>query len=119
MQPTVRLNHNLLAVESEHTLHAMVELTAPEAPDHGQRGALKLAPVIDRCGSMTGDKLAVTKACAAYLVRRLAPSDELAIVTYDDAVDLVAPSRRCTPTTCSPPSPPSTRAGRPTCRGAG
>ncbi|MBW3651816.1 MAG: VWA domain-containing protein [Actinobacteria bacterium] len=91
MQPTVRLNHNLLAVESEHTVHAMVELTAPEAPDHGRRGALKLALVIDRSGSMTGDKLAVTKACAAYLVRRLAPSDELAIVTYDDAVDLLAP----------------------------
>lgn len=91
MQPTVRLNHNLLAVESEHTVHAMVELTAPEAPDHGQRPGLKLALVIDRSGSMAGDKLAVTKACAAYLVRRLDPSDELAVVTYDDAVDLVVP----------------------------
>lgn len=94
MQPTVRLNHNLLAVESEHTVHAMVELTAPEAPDHGQRPGLKLALVIDRSGSMAGDKLAVTKACAAYLLRRLDPSDELAIVTYDDAVDLVAPLGR-------------------------
>ncbi|MBA3956456.1 MAG: VWA domain-containing protein [Acidimicrobiia bacterium] len=91
MQPTIRLNHNLLAVESEHTVHAMVELTAPEAPDQDRRAALKLALVIDRSGSMAGDKLAVTKACAAYLVRRLTPPDELAIVAYDDAVDLVAP----------------------------
>jgi Ca-activated chloride channel family protein len=91
MQPTIRLNHNLLAVESEHTVHAMVELTAPEAPAHDQRTALKLALVIDRSGSMAGDKLAATKACAAYLVRRLVPTDELAIVAYDDAVHLVAP----------------------------
>ena len=34
MQPTIRLNHNLLAVESDHIVHAMVELAAPEAPNH-------------------------------------------------------------------------------------
>lgn len=40
---------------------------------------------------MAGEKLEVTKARAAYLVRRLAPTDELAVVAYDDAVDVVAP----------------------------
>jgi hypothetical protein len=48
---------------------------------------------------MAGEKLEVTKACAAYLVRRLSPTDELAVVTYDDAVDLVAPSPPCRPRT--------------------
>lgn len=91
MQPTIRLNHNLLAVQSDHIVHAMVELAAPEAPHHDGRAALKLALVIDRSGSMAGDKMEVTKACAGYLVRRLASGDELAIVAYDDAVNLVAP----------------------------
>ena len=90
MHSTIRLNHNLLAIEADHTVHVMVELTAPEAPDHGDRPPLKLALVIDRSGSMAGDKLETTKACAAYLVRRMAATDELAIVAYDDQVDLVA-----------------------------
>jgi hypothetical protein len=91
MQPTVRLAHNLLAVESEHTVHAMVEVTAPDGADHDRRPGLKLALVLDRSGSMAGEKLEVTKACAGYLVRRLAPTDELVVIAYDDAVDLVAP----------------------------
>jgi Ca-activated chloride channel family protein len=91
MEPTVRLEHTLVAVEREQVVHAMVELAAPEAPGHDRRPALKLALVIDRSGSMAGEKLEVTKACAAYLVRRLSPTDELAVVAYDDAVDLVAP----------------------------
>lgn len=91
MRPTIRLNHSLLAVESDHTVHVMVELAAPEAPEDTDRARLKLALVIDRSGSMGGPKLATTKACAAYLVRRLASSDELAVVAYDDQVDLVAP----------------------------
>jgi Ca-activated chloride channel family protein len=47
--------------------------------------------VIDRSGSMTGPKLEVAKRCAAYLVHRLASRDQLALVTYDDTVQLVAP----------------------------
>jgi len=91
MKPTIRLNHNLLAVETDHSVHVMLELTAPVAPNDIERTPLKLALVIDRSGSMDGPKLATTKACAAHLVRRLSPTDEMAVVTYDDQVELVAP----------------------------
>ncbi len=40
---------------------------------------------------MAGPKLETTKECAAFLVRRLAPTDELALVTYDDEVQLLSP----------------------------
>lgn len=78
MKATVRLEHQLLAVEAEHTVHAMLELTAPAAPTVRQRPPRHLALVIDRSGSMAGPKLEVTRECAAFLVRRLAPTDELA-----------------------------------------
>jgi Ca-activated chloride channel homolog len=90
MQAKIRLEHELLAVESEHRVHAMLELLAPAAPADRQRPPLHLALVIDRSGSMRGPKLATTKECAAFLVRRLAPTDELALVTYDDTVRLLA-----------------------------
>ena len=47
--------------------------------------------MIVRYGSMAGDKLEATKACAAYLARRLGPIDELAVITYDDEVRLELP----------------------------
>jgi Ca-activated chloride channel family protein len=86
----LRLDHELLAVEREHTIHCMLELTAPQVPGT-VRPPLHLALVLDRSGSMAGPKLETAKACAGYLARRLAPTDQLAIVTYDDEVRLVLP----------------------------
>jgi Ca-activated chloride channel family protein len=40
---------------------------------------------------MAGDKLETAKASAAYLARRLAPTDRLAVVTYEDDVRLELP----------------------------
>jgi Ca-activated chloride channel family protein len=90
MKASVRFDHELLAVEGEHTVHAMLEVVAPAAEVKGNRPPLSLALVIDRSGSMSGAKLEHTKDAAAFLVRRLAKDDKLALVTYDDQVDLLA-----------------------------
>ena len=91
MHLSARFEHALLAVESEHDVHCMLEITSPAAPGADTRTPLDLALVIDRSGSMAGRKLDVTKECAAFLARRLAPTDRIALVTYDDQVRLVAP----------------------------
>ena len=88
---TTRFEHQLLAVETEHRVHCMLELTAPPAPTGRVRPPLHPALVLDRSGSMAGRKLEVVRECAAFLMRRLAPTDELAIVAYDQDVRLVAP----------------------------
>lgn len=89
MEARIKLDHELLAVEAEHRVHAMLELVAPKVEAGGTRPPLNLALVIDRSGSMQGRKLEVTKECAAFLVRRLSPRDNLALVTYDDQVELL------------------------------
>ncbi|HVL63553.1 MAG TPA: VWA domain-containing protein [Actinomycetota bacterium] len=91
MKASLRLDHELLAVEGEHTVHAMLELVAPAVEKDAERPPLRLALVIDRSASMSGPKLEHTKAAAAQLIQRLAPRDEVALVAYDDEVRLLAP----------------------------
>jgi len=91
MNANVRLEHQLLAVESEQSVHAMLELVAPPAPAGRERAPLDLVLVIDRSGSMSGPKLETAKRCAAFLAERLGPKDRLGVVTYDDTVRVMAP----------------------------
>jgi len=88
MKANIRFDHQFLAVESEHAVHCMLELSLPEATSDA-RAPLRIALVIDRSGSMAGAKLEVAKQCASFLARHLATTDELAVVTYDDEVELV------------------------------
>lgn len=85
---SIRFDHQLLAVERDHHVHCMLELTAPAAESAKARLPLHLAVVLDRSGSMAGPKLETARECAAFLARRLRPTDELSIVTYDDEVRL-------------------------------
>jgi Ca-activated chloride channel family protein len=90
MKAHIKLDHQLVAVEDDHVVHAMLELDAPAPERDGSRPPLHIALVIDRSGSMAGPKLEHTKAAADYLVKRLEATDQMAIVTYDSGVDLVS-----------------------------
>ena len=94
MQASVRLEHQLLSIEGEHEVHAMLDISVPAPAEDGWRPPLRLALVLDRSGSMHGEKLAVARRCAAWLVERLRPQDEIALVDYDDRVRLLAPLAR-------------------------
>ncbi|MCC6224148.1 MAG: VWA domain-containing protein [Thermoleophilia bacterium] len=91
MQARIRLDHSLPAAEGEHTVHALLELAAPDPPAAAERAPLALALVVDRSGSMAGEKLEVARRCADWLVGRLRATDELALVAYDDEVRVLAP----------------------------
>ena len=90
MQTNMKLDHQLLAVEDEHTVSGMLELTAPDAPTTGRR-PLHVVLVIDRSGSMQGAKLDAAKDAARFLAARLTGDDRLGVVVFDDTVDLVLP----------------------------
>ena len=61
-----------------------------DAPASGNRTPLNLALVLDRSGSMAGEKLAAAREAAVGLVRRLWPEDLVSDVAYDDQVAIVA-----------------------------
>ncbi len=54
-----------------------------------QRVPLNIALVLDRSGSMMGEKLAYCKKAAQFVVDNLDPNDRLSIVVYDSQVDIL------------------------------
>ena len=91
MQAAVKLDHQLLAVEGEHDVHAMLELSRPRG---GRRPCPAAAAARARARPLRLDgrrEARLAKRCAAWLVSRLRPVDELALVGYDDEVRLLAP----------------------------
>ncbi|MEO5699013.1 MAG: VWA domain-containing protein [Casimicrobiaceae bacterium] len=74
------------------TLEALVRLQGPARPANAPpREPLTLALVLDRSGSMAGAPLDEAKRCARSIVESLGPRDRVAIVAFDDEVDVIAP----------------------------
>ena len=94
-----------LSLNSEQTLIARevpsqrvleISIQAPTIETTKSRPPLNLALVIDRSGSMSGEKLEYVKQAAAFVVDRLEENDRCALVAYDDQVHLLSSSIRMT-----------------------
>jgi Ca-activated chloride channel family protein len=71
-------------------VRGLLRIEGESPPDDGSRAPLNVAPVLDRSGSMSGDKLRFAREAAALLVRRLRPEDRVSAVCYDDQVITLA-----------------------------
>jgi len=93
MNHTVTRLSGITATLSTHALDEggllLARLNAHELAQDTPRTPLQIAIVIDRSGSMSGEKLEITKLAVARFIRSLAPDDRVALVTYDERVDLV------------------------------
>ncbi|MBC7774981.1 MAG: VWA domain-containing protein, partial [Phycisphaerae bacterium] len=70
-------------------VYLYLSLTGGPSPKQSQRPPLNLALVLDRSGSMSGEKLAYAKKAVSFVVNHLSPTDTLSIVHYDDQVEVV------------------------------
>lgn len=76
----------------------LVEVTAPPATQSRRRPPVNLAFVIDRSGSMAGQKLELAKRAVVDAIGRLDEGDRFTVVAYDDDVQVVVESTRATGT---------------------
>jgi Ca-activated chloride channel family protein len=86
MRNQIQLQHDLIAVEHEDTVHALLELTAPTPEQAEDRPASTLQVVIDRSGSMADGRLYAALQALDALIGRLRPEDRLGLVTFDNQV---------------------------------
>ncbi|MCL4880020.1 MAG: VWA domain-containing protein [Anaerolineae bacterium] len=91
MEADYVLDYDLLSVERPHHLYVLARIKGHPAPQSEARSPLNLSVVLDRSGSMAGDKLARVKEAAQFLVRHLGASDRFSLVTYDDHVEVNVP----------------------------
>lgn len=91
MKASCLLNYDVLSVGQEHKIYLMVKVRAEGAKADGEALPLNLSLVLDRSGSMQGQKLAKVKLAAANLVRRLRPQDRLSLVIFDTEVEIAVP----------------------------
>ena len=87
-----RLSHPVVHAGQPTEIFLRVDVTG--LGETGQRPSLDLAVVLDRSGSMGGDKLRFAKKAVDTLIDRLLPSDHMALVTYDSEIETVFARRR-------------------------
>jgi Ca-activated chloride channel family protein len=75
----------------------VARVTAPEAHRTGSRPSVNLAFVLDRSGSMDGQKIRLAAQATEEAINRLQASDRFAIVIYDDVVETIVPGTLATP----------------------
>jgi Ca-activated chloride channel family protein len=85
-------DRRLVAAGQEQEVVVKIDVNA-EAEARPNRLPLNIAVVIDHSGSMAGAKIEKTKQAAMQLIGQLTNQDNLALVEFDDRVEVLFPSQ--------------------------
>ena len=85
-----------VVLPAESTEHAVVKigLDCIRLPRQSERPPVNLALVIDRSGSMGGEKIAQAREAALTAVRALDEDDIVSVIAFDSTVETVVPAQR-------------------------
>jgi Ca-activated chloride channel family protein len=84
----------MLIAGREQTVDVVIRITPPEV-DTGitKRPKLNLSLVLDRSGSMDGEKMLRAREATAYCIDQLLPADRLSVVIFDNVIEVLIPSQ--------------------------
>ena len=98
MRLSLRTDRRLLRAEARSTRYLLVSITAPTAPPRASRIPVNVGIVLDRSGSMDGErKFGLAREAVEQALRLLRPEDRFTLVVYDTEVDVLAPTALATP----------------------
>ncbi len=95
--------HAKLEAGREQTVDVLIRITPPAlSPDLSSRPSwkgrpdLNLSLVLDRSGSMEGEKMIRAREAAMFCVDQMLATDRLSVVTFDDRIEVLFPSEPVT-----------------------
>lgn len=86
----------VLRSDEKQTTWVRVGVEGFTPPAEGERTPVNVAIVLDRSGSMQGEKIRRAREAAIDAVRLLQPTDIVSVVTYDSVVEVLVPATRLT-----------------------
>src|SRR4051794_39752888 len=92
MHVNAHVDVELVAVEQPDELTVLLELRAPDRSDAEARPSAAVQIVLDRSGSMGGERLAAAQRALVALVDRLDPADRFGLVAFDGTARVVVPA---------------------------
>ena len=88
-----------LVLENTHeNIYLRVALTGQPLPDTVKRAPVNITIVLDRSGSMQGQKIEAAKRAAKLAIDRLRSDDIISVVAYESTVEVLVPATRATDT---------------------
>jgi Ca-activated chloride channel family protein len=91
MQADYVLDYDVISTARERRLYLLARIQGTPLEQGKKRPPLNLSVVLDRSGSMAGDKLDYVKRAAQFLVQHLSSQDMFSLVTYDTYVTVDIP----------------------------
>jgi Ca-activated chloride channel family protein len=88
------LGHSVLSTRKSDKTYLRLSLKTLAGIKAERRPPINVALVIDRSGSMTGDRIEAAKKAAHVALDRLSADDIVSVVTYNHRVDVLAPAGR-------------------------
>lgn len=92
VQVTADLAHPQVLAGRKMTTYLKVGLTGQERNAAAKRAPVNVAVVIDKSGSMAGQKIMDAREAAKQALDRLGADDVVSVVTYDDKATVIAPA---------------------------
>lgn len=89
MNVSVKLDLEKLTHDKNDDLNMMVSIAAPDVSKESKRNPLCVCAVIDRSGSMRGQKLDFVKKSVYKMIDHMTEDDSLSLVFFDDAIETV------------------------------
>jgi Ca-activated chloride channel family protein len=90
----VAMDKSILLADSKQTAYLRVGLTGCALDVEQERAPVNIALVIDKSGSMGGEKIEKAKEAAIMAICRLNYNDIISVVTYDSTVNVLIPATK-------------------------
>ena len=96
MDYSIRIDRHLIRAAGGSIRYALVSIVAPQAPPKAGREPLHASLVLDRSGSMGGQKIVLARESVRLALQALRPADRFSLVAYDDEITTVVESTKAT-----------------------